>query len=141
MAKNPRNRRQEVVVMFNGRVELCRGFLYGLPVFAWGEAPADLLTRDQLRGAGLQPGGHDPVALLVFRHVKPYARETVASLYRTDLAVARQPATVTQLRGLAAAHRVRRTCRTCGCLQTYYVPTSTRQCWDCWDLDDPKEVA
>jgi hypothetical protein len=117
---NPRNRAQQLVVMFDGRVELCRGFRYGLPVFAWGGAPADLLTRAQLRAGGLQPGGQDPVALLVFRHVKPYARKTVAS-------VERQPATVTQLRGLAAAHRVRRTCRSCRRVQTHFVPTSTRQ--------------
>lgn len=93
---NPRNRRQTVTTVFDGRthhVALCRGEQDGLPVFGWGEAPSTLLTRSQLRAVGLRPNGQDPVALLVFRHVKPYARETTAELFSVELAAAYRPPT------------------------------------------------
>jgi hypothetical protein len=131
---NPRNRKQSVVTVFDGRVHhvaLCRGFLDGLPVFGWGEAPSVLLTRGQLREVGLRPAGQDPVALLVFRHVKPYARETVAELYSVELAKERRTPTPAQRTAIAAALRARRTCQNCRTDVGYYVPTSTRQCWEC----------
>jgi hypothetical protein len=133
---NPRNRTQHVVVMFDGRVELCRGFLDGLPVFGWNEAPADLLTRSQLRDAGLRPGGQDPVALLAFRHFKPFRHETLAELFRVDLARERRTPTPAQRAAICRALRARRTCQTCGHVVDYYVPTSTRQCWDCWETEN-----
>lgn len=132
---NPRNRKQEIVTIFDGRVHQvawCRGFLDGLPVFGWGEAPPMLLTRSQLREVGLRPGGADPVALLVFRHVKPYARETVAELFSVELAKPKRAAVPGQMDG---AMRARRTCRDCGQVKPYCVPTSTKQCWDCGDIE------
>jgi hypothetical protein len=131
---NPRNRKQTVVPVFDGRthlVALCRGRQDGLPVFGWGEAPATLLTRMQLREIGLRPGGQDPVALLVFRHFKPYAHETVAELFSVELARPRRTPTPAQRRAIAAALRARLVCRACGQDVGYYVPTSTRQCWEC----------
>jgi hypothetical protein len=131
---NPRNRKQTVVTVFDGRthqVALCRGFLDGLPVFGWGEAPPTLLTRAQLRAVGLRPGGADPVALLVFRHFKPYRRETVAELFSVERAKERRTPTPSQRRAIAAALRAPRICQTCRTDVGYYVPTSTRQCWTC----------
>lgn len=131
---NPRNRRQQVVTVFDGRthhVALCRGFRDGLPVFGWGEAPSTLLTRCQLRAVGLRPNGQDPVALLVFRHVKPYAHETVAELFSVERAAERRVPTLAQRRAIRAALRARRICQTCWEDVGYYVPTSTRQCWTC----------
>ncbi|PXY23719.1 hypothetical protein BAY59_29200 [Prauserella coralliicola] len=136
---NPRRRKQQVVTIFDGRVHqvaLCRGFQDGLPVFGWGEAPSTLLTRSQLRRAGLRPNGQDPLALLVFRHVKPYRRETVAELFSVELAAARRTPTPAQRVAIGRALRARRTCHTCGVVVAYFVPTSTRQCWECWDTDN-----
>jgi hypothetical protein len=136
---NPRNRRQEVVRIFDGRVHhvaLCRGFLDNLPVFGWGEAPSILLTRTQLRDAGLRPNGQDPLALLVFRHHRAYRHEEVATLYSVELAAPRRVPTPAQLRGIDRALQARRMCVACTREQDYYVPTSTRQCWACFDAED-----
>jgi hypothetical protein len=135
---NPRNRRQFVVTVFDGRVHnvaLCRGWLDGLPVFGWGESPSTLLTRSQLRDAGLRPNGQDPVALLVFRHHRPYRRETVAELFSVELAAPRRAPSPAQCRALEFAMRARRVCVSCAREQDYCVPTSTRQCWDCFDTE------
>lgn len=135
---NPRNRRQTVTTVFDGRthhVALCRSERDGLPVFGWGEAPSTLLTRSQLRAIGLRPNGQDPVALLVFRHHRPYARETTAELFSVELAAAYRPPTPAQLTALDRAMEARRTCVDCAGIQDYCVPTSTRQCWTCFDLE------
>src|SRR6266545_330893 len=118
---NPRKRRQRVVTVFDGRthhVTLCRGFRDGLPVFGWGEAPSTLLTRSQLREVGLRPNGQDPLALLVFRHHRPFARETVAELFSVELAAVKRPAVPGQL---DHAMEARRTCVDCGEIQDYCV--------------------
>ncbi len=142
---NPRRRKQQAVTVFDGRtyhVVLCRGFRDGLPVFAWGEAPSTLLTRAQLRELGLRPGGQDPVALLVFRHHRPYRRETVAELFSVELAALKRVATPAQQAAIERALAARRICRAgCGREVGYYVPTSTGQCWDCLDREMCGEVA
>ncbi|MFI6026378.1 RRQRL motif-containing zinc-binding protein [Amycolatopsis magusensis] len=135
---NPRNRKQTVVTVFDGRthhVALCRGERDGLPVFGWGEAPSTLLTRSQLRAVELRPNGQDPVALLVFRHHRPYARETVAELFSIERAAAYRPPTSAQRAALARAMEARRVCVDCTRVQEYCVPTSTRQCWACFELE------
>ncbi|WP_236793252.1 RRQRL motif-containing zinc-binding protein [Amycolatopsis sp. GM8] len=108
-------------------------------MFGWGEAPSTLLTRTQLREAGLRPGGADPVALLVFRHFKPYAHETVTELFSVHRAKERRVPSPAQRAAIAAALRARRTCRTCRVDVGYYVPTSTGECWSCegGELADP----
>jgi len=143
---NPRNRRQQVTTVDDGRTlhaVLCRGFRDALPVFGWGEAPSVLLTRSQLRDAGLRPNGQDPKGLLVFRHHKPYARETVAELFSVELAAPRRTPTPAQLQALQHAMRARRVCVHCTVEQDYCVPTSTRQCWACFEIEqaDRQEVA
>jgi len=140
---NPRNRRQHVVTVFDGRTHhaaLCRGFRDGLPVFGWGEAPSTLLTRSQLRAAGLRPNGQDPVALLVFRHVKPYRRETTAELFSVELAAARRTPTAAQRAAIERALEARRVCVDCARVVDYYVPTSTRQCLECFEATWPLET-
>jgi hypothetical protein len=137
---NPRNRKQVVTRVFDGEVHhvaLCRGFSGGLPVFGWGEAPSTLLTRSQLREAGLRPNGQDPVALLVFRHVKPYARETVAPLFSVARAALKGTAAPGQM---DHAMEARRTCVDCTEIQDYCVPTSTRQCWTCFDIEQANRL-
>lgn len=142
---NPRRRKQQTVTVFDGHthhVALCRGFRDGLPVFAWGEAPSTLLTRRQLRAVGLRPGGQDPVALLVFRHHRPYRRETVAELFSIELATPKRVATPAQRAAIDRALAARRICRAgCGKDVGYYVPTSTHQCWDCLNREMFGEVA
>lgn len=131
---NPRKLRQRPVTLHDGHshvVAMCRGYREGLPVFGWGEAPSTLLTRGQLREAGLRPGGADPVALLVFRHHKPFAHETTAELFPVHRAKLRRTPSSAQRVAIAAALRARRICRACGEDVGYYVPTSTRQCWTC----------
>ncbi len=128
-------------------VALARCTWGGLPVFGWGEAPGGLYTTSQLREAGLSAAGLDPVALLVFRHRKPYARQTVAELYTLIDATLRpapsEAQRVSRLRNLAYAERALRTCATCTEEQDYRVPTSTRQCWTCFETEsaDAVEVA
>jgi hypothetical protein len=143
-ASNPRNRKQRVVTIYDGRIHqvaLCRGFLDGLPVFGWGESPTTLLTRGQLRQAGLRPAGQDPLALLVFRHHKPYRRETVAPLFSVELADARRVPSPAQLQAIESALRARRVCVECARETAYYVPTSTRQCWDCFEAESSAVAA
>ncbi|MCP2255225.1 ferrochelatase (EC 4.99.1.1) [Prauserella aidingensis] len=135
---NPRKRRQRPVTVFDGRthhVALCRGFRDTLPVFGWGEAPSTLLTRAQLREAGLRPNGHGPLALLVFRHHKPMARETVAELFSVELAAPQRGTIIQRYAKVEQALRARRVCVECRRDVGYYVPTSTRTCWDCEGIE------
>jgi hypothetical protein len=139
-----------VVTVFDGRthqVAFSRGERDGLPVFGWGESPSTLLTRAQLKAArgedaryGLRPGGQDPVALLVFRHHKPFRREECAELFSVELAKPCRAVTPAMRRGIGAALRARRICSVCREDVGYCVPTSTRICWDC-DGVDCMEVA
>lgn len=141
---NPRNRRQRVVTVFDGRthhVAFCRGERDGLPMFGWGEAPSTLLTRTQLKAAGLRPNGQEPVAWLVFRHVKPYARETIAPLFSAERAAPRRVPTAAQRAAIERALEARRVCVDCSRVLTYYVPTSTRQCVECFEAAWPLGAA
>ncbi|WP_433315872.1 RRQRL motif-containing zinc-binding protein [Micromonospora chersina] len=98
----------------------------GFPTFPFRMAPDGLATRRQLRAAGLRPGGHDPVAQILWRRGK-----RVAYLYRLDLAAPKRTATPAQREAIAKALRARRTCRHCGHVQPYYIPRRTGSCLDC----------
>lgn len=98
----------------------------GFDTFAYRMAPAGLATRRQLRAAGLRPGGHDPVAQIVWRRGK-----RVAYLYRLDLAAPKRVATPAQRAAIAKALRARRTCRICGEVKPYYIPRRYGECFDC----------
>lgn len=128
-----------------GEYAYCLGFQDGLPVFGYRGRLCfhprrfDLATRSQLRSVGLRPGG-DPVALLRFRHRKPFRREEIAELFLIHEALPKRPPTPAQLAALRRAHEVRRTCVECGHTYEYYVPTSTRQCWACFDEELTAEL-
>ncbi|WP_309116745.1 RRQRL motif-containing zinc-binding protein [Saccharothrix sp.] len=108
----PRDSFDTVVLPGSGRAVFCRGFDSGLPVFGFrgrpGAVPPELATRRQLRALGLRPGGADPVALLRFRHRRPYRRVEICELYRRDTAVPVRPMTPAKWAALDKANCARR---------------------------------
>jgi len=102
------------------------GRAFGLPSFRFRCAPTGLVTRRQLRAAGLCPGGREPVAVLVWRRGRRFAW-----LYRLDLATPKRQPSPAQVAALGRALAARRWCRSCGVDAGYCVPTSTRRCWPC----------
>ncbi|MGQ5259574.1 RRQRL motif-containing zinc-binding protein [Micromonospora sp. ZYX-F-536] len=104
------------------------GTRYGFPTFPYQAAPDGLATRRQLRAAGLRPGGHDPVAQILWRH---RTNRRVAYLYRLDLAAPKRVATPAQREAIAKALRARRTCGVCEQVKPYYIPRRYGCCLDC----------
>jgi hypothetical protein len=104
------------------------GTRYGMPTYPYHAAPVHLVTRRQLRHAGLRPGGHDPVAQILWRHRK---QRRVAYLYDATLAKPKRTATPAQLAAVQKALLARRTCSTCGLVKAYYIPRSLGECLDC----------
>lgn len=106
------------------------GTRYGLPTFPWRSAPPATVyaTRRQLRAAGLAPGGHDPVAQVMWRGV---GGDRVAYLYDVALAVPKRTATPAQREAVQKALDARRTCPECGQLKWYYIPRKLGECLDC----------
>lgn len=102
------------------------GTRYGFPTFPYRMAPEGLATLRQLRAAGLRPGGHDPVAQILWRRGK-----RVAYLYRLDWAKPKRVATPAQREAIAKALRARRTCRYCDQVKDYYIPRRYGCCLDC----------
>ncbi len=98
----------------------------GLPTWRWRCAPVGLLTRRQMRAAGLAPGGAQPVGQVVCR-----GGRRRAWLYdRTEL-VAKRVASPAQLVALGKAMAARRWCPTCRRDVGYCVPTSLGECAAC----------
>lgn len=114
---------------------ITRGTVEGLPALTWGWAdPRKLATYRQLAARGLRPGGHDPVAALLFQHRQDGRKSTdFALLYLIERAAPKRTATPAQRVALAAALRARRTCRECGQEQPYYTSTLSRMCAGCED--------
>jgi hypothetical protein len=110
-----------------------RGTWDGLPVLTWGWADRRVLaTRRQLRAMELAPGGHDPVAALVFGHRRPGRRCEYARLWLIARAVPKRTPTTAQLRAVRAALIARRTCTgPCGQVQPRCVSTTSRMCPAC----------
>ena len=54
------------------------GDVYGIPTYWWKGAPEELATRRQLRALGLCPGGHEPVAQVLWMRRR---KDAVAYLY------------------------------------------------------------
>jgi hypothetical protein len=103
---------------------------YGTPTYPFRFAPRGLLTRRQLRAAGLAPGGHDPVAQILWRHYDGIRR---AWLYDQAAAVPKRQPTAAQLEAVGKALAARKTCPTCGVQQPYCLPKSLGECLACAD--------
>ena len=101
----------------------------GLPTWRWRFAPRGLVTRRQMREAGLAPGGREPVARVVCRRGRRWA----ALWNVTDLVPKRTP-TPAQLEALGRALAARRWCPACRRDVGYCVPSSLGRCVDCDDL-------
>lgn len=99
-----------------------------IPVYRYRLAPDGLMTRRQLRAAGLRPGGHDPVAEIRWRRGRRFAL-----LYDQAHALPVRPMTPGRARALAAAMQARRTCPTCCMDRGYVIPRTLGCCWPCAD--------
>jgi hypothetical protein len=97
-----------------------------LPVYRYHLAPEGLMTRRQLRRAGLRPGGQDPVGEIRWRRGHRFAL-----LYDVDQALPVRPMTPGRARALAAAMLARRTCPACRTDRGYVISTSLGTCWPC----------
>lgn len=104
------------------------GQRFGIPTYPRGLAPAGLATRTQLRELGLRPGGQEPAAQLAWatRSRCGGARDgyRIAWLYYIHLALPVRPMTPAKERALARALLARHTCRDCGELHEFCLPTS-----------------
>src|SRR5690242_1124595 len=99
-----------------------------VPVYRYRLAPHGLMTRRQLRAAGLRPNGQDPCGEIRWRRGR-----RVAYLYDPAGAAPVRPMTPGRAAALAAAMLARRTCPTCGVAQTYCIPRSLGECLPCSD--------
>ncbi|GAB2869671.1 RRQRL motif-containing zinc-binding protein [Lentzea nigeriaca] len=121
--------------------QFTRGVKDGLPLLSYGCAPRDkLATYRQLRAMGLRPNGFDPVALLYVRHNKS-KKVSFASLYLIEKAAPVRPMTPAKWTALAKANFARRICRSCGKDPMYVLPTSTGQCWPCFEASENEQAA
>ena len=98
----------------------------GLPTWAWRCAPKGLLTRRQMRAAGLARGGAEPMAQIVCRR----GRRRGYLYDPADLVPKRVPSSA-QLGAVAKALAARRWCPSCRADVGYCVPTSLGKCVDC----------
>nr|WP_206539663.1 RRQRL motif-containing zinc-binding protein [Nocardiopsis halophila] len=78
-----------------------------------------------MRSEGLRPGGQDPVAELVWRSRRARGGYRSALLYERRLALPVRPMTPARERALARALLARHTCKQCGWVFEYCLPTST----------------
>jgi hypothetical protein len=107
------------------------GKRYGTPTFPYHLAPADTATRRQLRAAGLAPGGHQPIAQILWKH---RGRRRQANLYDVNLAVPKRVPTPDQLAAVRKALVARMTCPSCPpnkAVKDYCIPKSYGECWEC----------
>lgn len=104
----------------------------GLPTWAWRCAPRGLVTRRQMRAAGLAPGGAEPVAAIVCRRGRRRAY-----LYDPAECVRKRTASPAQLLAVGKAIAARRWCPSCERDAGYCIPTSLGMCIECaYPTDD-----
>jgi hypothetical protein len=106
------------------------GKKYGTPTYPFHWVPEGLMTRRQLRKANLAPGGHDPVAQILWKHHKQTRK---AFLYDASLAVPKRVPTPAQLTAVQKALTARKICPACGQDKGYCIPKSLGECVDCHD--------
>jgi len=104
------------------------GEIYGIPTYWWKGAPEGLATRRQLRELGLCPGGHEPVAQVLWMR---RGKDAAAYLYSIAAAEPKRIPTAAQLAAVGKALAARRICPTCGQDAGYCIPTSLGECIDC----------
>lgn len=119
-----------VVCPWNGRAEFGR-WSHGMPTFGFRGAPGGLMTRRQLRAAGLRPGRSGVVAQIEWRGGRRWA-----GLYLVAEATPCPGLTTPQLVSLHKARRALRTCRVCGWLAPRRLPAG-RVCADCSTIPLP----
>ncbi|WP_103503944.1 RRQRL motif-containing zinc-binding protein [Streptomyces sp. SM14] len=103
-------------------------------VYEHGTAPDYLMTRRQLRDAGLSPGGHGPVATLRCKRCGYYPLRVCtreANLFDSRLAAARRVPTLRQEEALDKAMAARQTCEQCRVRQPHCLPRADRRCHSC----------
>ncbi|WP_031077747.1 RRQRL motif-containing zinc-binding protein [Streptomyces sp. NRRL WC-3742] len=104
----------------------------GLPTWPWRYADTGVLTRRQLRAAGLRPGGQEPAAQVVCRN-----GGRIAYLYRIDQALPVRPMTPGRAVALDRAMAARQTCPVCSTRYDYCLPLKTLgSCPPCAELSD-----
>jgi len=129
----------KALVPWSNTWEYTRGTHDGLPLLSYGCAPRDkLATYRQLRAMGLRPNGQDPVAVLYVRH-NGSKKVSFASLYLIEKAAPVRPMTPAKWTALAKANLARRICCTCGKDPLYVVPTSTHECWKCFEANENEQ--
>lgn len=99
---------------------------WGLPAWRWRWAPAGLVTRRQMRAAGLAPAGAAPVALVVCRRGRRWAY-----LYDPAECGPKRVPTPAQRVALGRAMAARRWCPGCRRDVGYCVSLSWGVCGDC----------
>ncbi|TWD81651.1 hypothetical protein FB561_2771 [Kribbella amoyensis] len=97
----------------------------GVPEFGFGQAPAGLSTRRQLRAKGLCRGGQEPFGRLVWKR-----QQRFAWLYVDAHAKPKRTATEAQLAAVEKALAARKVCAECGPVE-HFVRTSDQLCGDC----------
>lgn len=93
-----------------------------LPTYPWNAAPEYLVTRRQLRAAGLCPGGHPPIAQCLRPRLRRPTEPLQAWLYDGRLATEKRAPTSRQRRAVAAMNRAHRVCDTCHRDVGYRIP-------------------
>lgn len=125
----------EETVLWDGRITWCAGFLGGLPVWRYGDAPKGLVTKSQLREQHLRRHrGQEPVGYLIYRWTGREPRFT--ELYRIELALLSRPMSDNWRASIDAMQRAHRTCRECGVEQQKWLPQSTWKCNSCLQATD-----
>jgi hypothetical protein len=97
----------------------------GLPEFRFGQAPAGLSTRRQLRERGLCRGGQEPFARLTWKRDQRFAW-----LYVDAKAKAKRTPSAKQLAAVQKALAARKVCAECGPVE-HFVRTTDQLCGDC----------
>ncbi|WP_433019971.1 RRQRL motif-containing zinc-binding protein [Kribbella sp. CA-294648] len=97
----------------------------GLPEFRFGQAPAGLSTRRQLRARGLCRGGQEPFARLTWKRDQRFAW-----LYVDAKAKPKRTPSHKQLAAVQKALAARKVCAECGPVE-HFVRTTDQLCGDC----------
>lgn len=108
-----------------------------IPTYPWNAAPEYLVTRRQLRAAGLCPGRYPAIAQCLRPRKRRPTEPLRAWLYDGRLATEKRTPTPAQQRSIAAMNRAHRICDTCRRDVGYRIPRTpplAGECLDCHEL-------